>query len=134
MFEKRLGVVITIWKDSKKLQVVSTTIINGVGEVTRRKGRYSTAVKNPKEIITYQQHMGGVYRGDQHRLIGAGFETVAHFKKWYKKAFFCLANFSFFQGFTACNLASNRPYRPRRGENLKFVELKKWEFYSIAYE
>ena len=37
--------------------------------------------------------MGGVDRGDQDRVIGAGFANVAHFKKWFKNAFFDIADF-----------------------------------------
>ena len=40
--------VLKIWKYSKTLQVVSTTMTKGVGQVTRRKGRYSIKVKPPK--------------------------------------------------------------------------------------
>ena len=36
---------IKIWKKVKTLKVVSTTINRGFGEVTRRKGRDSIAVK-----------------------------------------------------------------------------------------
>ena len=32
------------------------------------------------DIVTYQNNMGGVNHGDQHRVIGAGFDNVAHFK------------------------------------------------------
>ena len=59
--------------------------------------------------------MGRVDRGYQHRLMGKGFTNITHFKKWYKKAFLGLAGFSFFQGFTAWNLAVNRPEIPRQG-------------------
>ena len=79
LVDKRLGMVITRWKDSKKLQVVSTTMAKGVGGVTRRKGRHSTTVKFPKNIITYQQYMDRVYHRDQHKLMGSGFTNVAHF-------------------------------------------------------
>ena len=53
----------------------------GVGKATSMKGRDSITVKSPKVIITYQQHMGGFYRGDQHRVMRVGFTNVAHFKK-----------------------------------------------------
>ena len=39
--------------------------------------------------------MGGVDKGDQHRVMGASFANVSHFKKWYKKAFMGIADFSF---------------------------------------
>ena len=44
LVNKRLGMGITIWKDSNALQVVSTIMNKGVGQVTRRKGRDSITV------------------------------------------------------------------------------------------
>ena len=38
--------------------------------------------------------MGGVDGGDQHRVIGAGFANVDHFKKRDKKVFLGIAAFS----------------------------------------
>ena len=38
-------------------------------------------------------------RGDQHRVVGVGFANVAHFKKWYKKAFMGIADFCLLAGF-----------------------------------
>ena len=79
MVDKRLGVVIKIWKDSKTLKVFNATMTKGVGQVTRRKGRDAITVKSPNDIITYQQHMGGVDIRDQHSFMGAGFTNIAHF-------------------------------------------------------
>ena len=73
----------------------------GIGEVTRRQGASVTKVKYPNDAILYQQGMGGVDRGDQHRVVGAGFANVAHFKKWYKNTFLAIADFSLLQAFTA---------------------------------
>ena len=101
--------VITIRKDSKTLQVVSTTMTKYVGQVTRRKGRDSIIVKYPKEIITHQKHMGGVGCGYINGLMGAGLSNLEHFKTWYKKDGLELADFSLLQGFTAWNLAVNIP-------------------------
>ena len=98
---KRLRMVITRWKDSKILKIVSTVMKSGVGEVQRRSGRDIITVKCPNDVIEYQNNMDGVDRGDQHRMMGAGFANVAHFKKWYKKAFMGIADFSLLQAFTA---------------------------------
>ena len=46
--------------------------------------------------------MGGVDHVNQHILMREGFENVAHFKNWYKKAFLGLPEFSLLQGFKAC--------------------------------
>ena len=126
--------VITIRKDSKTLQVVSTTMTKYVGKFTRRKGRDSITVKYPKEIITHQKHMGGVGCGYINGLMGAGLSNLEHFKTWYKKDCLELTDFSLLQGFTEWNLAVNIPERQRRGGQPKFRELKNWKFYSIASE
>ena len=62
-------------------------------------------VECPNDIIFYQQNMGGVDQGDQHHTVGAGFANVSHFKKWFKKVFLTIANFSLLQVFTAWNLS-----------------------------
>ena len=78
--------------------------------------------------------MDGVDRGDQHRVMGAGFANVAHFKKWYKKTFMGIADFSFLQAFTAWNLSVPMlRYSTRRIYNKRQVLLK-WQFYSVAAE
>ena len=106
LVDKRLGMVITRWKDSKVLQVISTTMKKGIGMVQRRVGRDKIDVRCPNDIIQYQKYMGGVDRGDQHRVMGAGFANVAHFKKWYKKAFLGICDFSLLQAFTVWNIGT----------------------------
>ena len=80
--------------------------------------------------------MGGVDRGDQHRVMGAGFANVVHFKKWYKKAFLGIADFSMLQAFTAWNLSVDqmRTTQSRGGANRGRKKLLKWEFYAVAAE
>ena len=79
--------------------------------------------------------MGGVDRGDQHRIVGAGFSNVAHFKKWYKKAFMGVADFLVLQAFTAWNLSVDQIYEHRIGDSdVKRKKLLKWEFYSVLAE
>ena len=67
-------------------------------------------------------------------LMGVGLSNVAHFKTWYKKDFWGIADFSFLQGFTAWNLAVNIPERPIQGGQKKNQRAEKWEFYSISSE
>ena len=64
--------VITRWKDSKKLQTVSTVMKHGTQVVQRRNGANIIDVTCPNDILPYHQNMGGFDRGDQHRMIGAG--------------------------------------------------------------
>lgn len=130
--DKRLGMVITRWKDSKVLQTVSTIMTKGLTSVKRRTGSNQIDVIVPKDIQKYQQYMGGVDRGDQHRVMGAGFSNVAHFKKWYKKAYLGIADFSMLQAFSAWNLSVDA--QGSRGGAKQRRRLLKWEFYAVAAE
>ena len=133
LVDKRLGMVATRWKDSRILQTVSTVMKSGIDEVARRIGSEVIKVSCPNDIIQYQKNMGGVDRGDQHRVMGAGFANVAHFKKWYKKAFMGIADFSFLQAFAAWNLSVDGMNNKRGGE-VKREMLVKWQFYAAAAE
>ena len=135
LHDKRLGMIITRWKDSKNLQTVSTVMKPGSQKVIRRQGANLIEVTCPNDIVLYQQHMGGVDRGDQHRMVGAGFANVAHFKKWYKKTFFGIADFCLLQAFTAWNLSVDQLQQNRRGNSdVKRKKIIKWEFYSVLAE
>ena len=105
-----------------------------VGQVTRSKVRESIIVKRPKDIIAYQQHMGGVDYRYQHRLMGGVFVNVLHFKNCYTKAFWGIACFILLKEFTAWKLAVNIPEIPRIGGQPKFRDMIKWGFYSISPE
>ena len=63
--------VTTRWKDSRILQIVSTVMKLGVGEVTLRTGATIMYVQCPNDGIIYQQNINGVDCGDQHRVVGA---------------------------------------------------------------
>ena len=121
LVDERLGMVITRWKDSRVLQTVSTIMKKGIGKVQRRVGRNKIDVICPNDVIEYQKYMGGVDRSDQHRVMGAGFANVAHFKKWYKKAFLGICDFSLLQAFTAWNLGvkKNKSDADRRRLNIR---------------
>ncbi len=115
LHDKRLGMVITRWKDSKKLQAVRTVMKHGTQVVQRRNRANIIDVKYPNEILLYQQNIGGVDCGDQHKMVGAGFSNVAHFKKWYKRAFLGITDFCVLQAFTAWNLSVDQLHQNRRG-------------------
>ena len=117
LHDNRLGMIITRWKDSKTLQTVSTVMKSGSQKVQRRNGSNIIEVDCPNDIVLYQQNMGGVDCGDQHRIVGAWFSNVAHFKKWYKKAFFGIADFCLLQAFTAWNLSVDQLHKNRRGNS-----------------
>ena len=132
LIDPRLGMIITRWRDSKTLQTVSTVMKHGKSIIQRRVGSKIIDVVCPNDIILYQQGMGGVDRGDQHRVVGAGFANVAHFKKWYKKAFFGIADFCLLQAFTAWNLSIDAS--DRRSSESRRKKIVKWEFYSVMAE
>ena len=134
LVDKRLGMVITRWKDSKILQTVSTIMKPGIKTITRRVGSDLIDVRCPSDIVEYQHNMDGVDRGDQHRVMGAGFANVAHFKKWYKKVFMGIADFSFLQAFAAWNLSVQEMTDKSRGGETKRKGLVKWKFYAVAAE
>ena len=90
---------------------------HGTQVVHRRNGANIIDVTCPNDIVLYQQNMEGVDRGDQHRMIGAGFSNVAHFKKWYKKAFLGIADYCSLQAFTAWNLSVDQLHHNRRGNS-----------------
>ena len=60
LVDKRLGMVITRWKDSKNLQTVSTVMKSGAEIVKRRNGATLLDVQCPSDIVLYQKNMGGV--------------------------------------------------------------------------
>ena len=133
--DKRLGMVISRWKDSKVLQTVSTVMQKGEQIVKRQVGANLVDVRCPNDIVLYQQNMGGVDRGDQHRMVGAGFANVSHYKKWFKKAFFGIADFCLLQAFTTWNLSVDQMIQNRRGNaDVKRRKVIKWEFYSVLAE
>ena len=59
--------------------------------------------------------MGGVDLRYHHRVVGVSFSNVAHFKKWRKKVFLGICDFSFPQKITAWNLSVDEIDRTRRG-------------------
>ena len=78
--------------------------------------------------------MGAVDKGNQHRALGAAFCNVTHFKKWYKKAYFGVADFSMLQSFSRWNLSVNELAALWHSGVVQRKRLIKWEFYSVACE
>ena len=68
---------------------------SGTSMIRRRTGSTNIEIKCPNNIVMYQKNMDGVNCGDQYRVMGAGFANVALFKRWYKKAFLGICDFSF---------------------------------------
>ena len=74
--------------DNKVVSLTSSWNISGDTPVNRRRGSNVLALTVDKSLEAYQQGMDGVDRSDQYRERGEGFASKAHYKKWYKKAFF----------------------------------------------
>lgn len=91
---------ITRWKDSRVLEIMSTVMKQGSSIMHMMIGAVLINDTCPNNVIMYQK-MGGVDRGDQHCLIGAGFVDMSHVKTWYKKIYFGTCNFSLFYAFSA---------------------------------
>eukprot|EP00957_Ditylum_brightwellii_P071500 5435151-Ditylum_brightwellii.AAC.1 len=107
----------------------------GATTVTRYLGQEYIDVACPNDIVLYQQHVGGVDRGDQHCVTGAGFSNISHYKKGYTKVFFGIADFSCLNAFIVWNLSVNLLQKKQRGGELNRYQVLKWDFYiSVAEE
>ena len=102
-------VVVSQWVDNKVVACTSTLEVSGRVPVDRRSGNDILHLTVEKSLKYYQEGMGGVDRGDQYRELGAGFATKAHYKKWYKKAFFAVLDFMLLNSFFAWNMAAEDP-------------------------
>eukprot|EP00957_Ditylum_brightwellii_P016116 1213528-Ditylum_brightwellii.AAC.1 len=65
------------------------------------------SVECPNVIHNYQDDIGAVDKGNQHRALGAAFCNITHFKKLYKKGYFSVADFSMLKSFSPCNLSGD---------------------------
>eukprot|EP00957_Ditylum_brightwellii_P048582 3686645-Ditylum_brightwellii.AAC.1 len=73
--------VVIRWKDLIVLKAISTVMVKGATTVQRWTGQEVETVECPNDICDYQDGMGAVDKGDQHRALGAAFCNVIHFKK-----------------------------------------------------
>eukprot|EP00957_Ditylum_brightwellii_P023327 1761209-Ditylum_brightwellii.AAC.1 len=106
--------VVTRWKDSRVLQTISTVMVKGTTTIQRWTDQEVKTVEYPNDICDYQDSMGAVDKGDQHRALGAAFCNVAHFKNW--------------------NLSVNELAALWHGGAVHRKRLIKWEFYPVACE
>ena len=127
-YDETNEVLIIEWKDSKVVNVCSTLGVHSDEPITRQVGATKKIFPCPVAIVKYQKGMGGVDRGDQCRLMGAGFAKKAHYKKWYKKSFFAILDFMLLNGYIAWNMAA----AAENGDNK--YDLPKWEFYAFVAE
>jgi len=59
--------------------------------------------------------------------MGGGFASKAHYKKWYKKAYFAVLDFVMSNAFFAWNMSAEDP-------NLNCLKVKKFSFYAACAE
>ena len=70
--------------------------------------------------------MDAVDRSDQYRQRGSGFACKAHYKKWYKKAYFAILDFMVLNAFFAWNMSVS--------EVESRLKVKRSDFYAVLAE
>eukprot|EP00957_Ditylum_brightwellii_P185978 14159251-Ditylum_brightwellii.AAC.1 len=65
--------VVTRWKDSRVLQIINTVMVKGATTIQQQTGWEVQSVECPNDIYNYQDGMGNVDKGNQHRALGAAF-------------------------------------------------------------
>ena len=101
--------------------------VSGKVAVSRRSGADILNLEVEKALKAYQDGMDAVDRGDQYREGGGGFASKAHYKKWYKKAYFAVLDFMLLNAFFAWNMAA-------KDVSLNRLEVKKFAFYAAVAE
>ena len=126
VYDKKNGILCTQWMDNKVVQYTSTLGMSGLTSVSRRSGATIIELQVEKALQMYQKYMDGVDRGDQIREIGAGFARKAHYKKWYKRAYFAVLDFMMLNGMFSWNMpVVSEP-------SLGRLKLKKWQFHAAV--
>ena len=127
LYDKRNEILVTQWVDNKVVSCTSTLQVSGKVGVTRRSGAHVLHLQVEKALKAYQDGMDAVDRGDQYREGGGGFASKAHYKKWYKKAYFAVLDFMLLNAFFAWNMAAE-------DSSLNRLKVKKFEFYAAVAE
>ena len=127
LYDKRNEILVTQWVDNKVVSCTSTLQVSGKVGVTRRSGAHILHLQVEKALKAYQEGMDAVDRGDQYREGGGGFASKAHYKKWYKKAYFAVLDFMLLNAFFAWNMAAEDP-------SLNRLKVKKFGFYAAVAE
>ncbi|KAL3791017.1 hypothetical protein HJC23_003006 [Cyclotella cryptica] len=70
--------------------------------------------------------MDAIDRSDQYRERGPGFACKAHYKKWYKKAYFAILDFMVLNSFFAWNMSV--------AEVVGRLKVKRSDFYAVLAE
>jgi Transposase IS4 len=79
------------WVDSRVVNaVVSSILSTEISMVKRQCGSDKKEFPCPSILVRYQKNMQGIDNNDQMRAAGGGFALKAHYKKWYKRAYFAI--------------------------------------------
>lgn len=127
LYDKTNKVLVLQWKDNKVVSCTSTLGVSGLVPVKRRVGPNVVEFQVEKALRAYQEYMDAVDRGDQIREVGSGFASKAHYKKWYKKAFFAVIDFMLLNSLFAWNMSAN-------DDTLKRLVVTKSAFYAALAE
>ena len=76
--------------DNKIVSFTSSLEIPGLVGANHRSGSSVLNLRVERVLREYQQGMDGINRSDQYYERGAGYAAKAHYKKWYKNAYFAI--------------------------------------------
>jgi Transposase IS4 len=99
------------WVDSKVVNCVSSILSYEIKEIKRQVGSDKKTFTCPMVLTRYQQNMIGVDKSDQMRAAGGGFAAKAHYKKWYKRAYFAILDMMTLNALIAWNLSTKTTSR-----------------------
>jgi Transposase IS4 len=116
--DKSNKIVCCQWVDSKVVNCVSSCVTSEVEEVKRQVGSTKKTFPCPVILRRYQKTMMGVDKSDQMRALG-GFASKAHYKKWYKRAFFAILDMMTLNAYIVWNLSCKDPTLRGRRSPLK---------------
>jgi len=126
-YDKSNDMICGQWRDSKVVNFVTSVKDISIGHAKRQIGSKKQRFPCPNVVLLYNQTMFGVDKGDQMRMHGGGFARKAHFKKWYKKAFFAIVDCMLLNSLIAWNISCSEHRSNRR-------PLKRHEFYTWVAE
>jgi len=104
----RCGLAAIQWKDTKIVNCIASYLDFEVGECHRQVGSEKKQFPCPGALQHYQKNMGGVDKADQMRTHFAGFASVSHFKKWYKKADMAVLDCMLLNGLILWNMVCDK--------------------------
>jgi hypothetical protein len=120
----QFGIAAVQWTDSKVVNCISTYMDFREQTIERQIGPSRQEFPCPRMLALYQEAMSGVDRVDQMRAHSGGLASVAHFKKWYKKALFAVIDNMLVNGFHLWNAVAEK-------SNGRKLKLKRHQYLRI---